>query len=668
MKQKILTLLRYIYFTPLLFLMFTIRVNAYIDPSVMTYAIQAVAGMAIAIGAVLGIYWRKIRRAFLSKFHLEQKMNKNYETDELFFNDPVSGETVRPDLSAVRSEEISESLKPAEKKESFIKEMVPAVFLSAAISFLFAIYGPLELYFNNQGEFHYDFAAAMPALLIMFAAVFVLSLLVFAAARFIFDKLYEVLVAGAAVLLICSYIQGLFLIGNMPPMDGTTIDWGLYTRDELVSLILWVVVIVLISLIYRVFEKRGFHTFVKGLCVLLTLTLFVTLIRIGVVTNGFADKEKIVFTHDGEFEMSSDQNVIIFILDAADGKLFTDTVASDPQYSSYFADFTFYPDTLAAYPFTQYSIPFILTGQWNENKEPFNVFETKAIEESELLNRVDREGYQVSLYEDAMTYGTAEYKEDFLNTHVTGRKVGEKGLFFKQMFKLVWFKYAPFTMKRTFQPDLTQLNKSVKYVDGSIAYDYSDKVFRDLMRSSTVSLKNEKQFKFIHIEGSHVPFDMDEKANSIPEGTGTYNMKMRASIELTNEYLNMLKNAGVYDNTAIIIMADHGFNYENDVTYGYASKRQNPLVMAKGFGERNEALQVSDKPVSFDDLQTAYQRLMDGVSGRELFDFVPDDRDTRRFLYYVYLDEKHLAEYEWKGKAYDITAGEPTGVTYDLKK
>ena len=130
----------------------------------------------------------------------------------------------------------------------------------------------------------------------------------------------------------------------------------------------------------------------------------------------------------------------------------------------------------------------------------------------------------------------------------------------------------------------------------------------------------------------------------------------------------MLKNAGVYDNTAIIIMADHGFNYENDVTYGYASKRQNPLVMAKGFGERNEALQVSDKPVSFDDLQTAYQRLMDGFSGRELFDFVPDGRDTRRFLYYVYLDEKHLTEYEWKGKAYDITAGEPTGVTYDLKK
>ena len=32
---------------------------AYIDPSVMTYTIQAIAGVVIAVGAVAGIYWRK---------------------------------------------------------------------------------------------------------------------------------------------------------------------------------------------------------------------------------------------------------------------------------------------------------------------------------------------------------------------------------------------------------------------------------------------------------------------------------------------------------------------------------------------------------------------------------------------------------------------------------
>ena len=36
--------------------------GAYIDPSVMTYTIQAIAGVVIAVGAVAGIYWRKAKK------------------------------------------------------------------------------------------------------------------------------------------------------------------------------------------------------------------------------------------------------------------------------------------------------------------------------------------------------------------------------------------------------------------------------------------------------------------------------------------------------------------------------------------------------------------------------------------------------------------------------
>ena len=49
-----------------------LNVAGYIDPSVMTYAIQAIAGVIIAVGAFLGIYLRMhfqdavfIRRLFL---------------------------------------------------------------------------------------------------------------------------------------------------------------------------------------------------------------------------------------------------------------------------------------------------------------------------------------------------------------------------------------------------------------------------------------------------------------------------------------------------------------------------------------------------------------------------------------------------------------------------
>lgn len=54
---------------------------AYLDPSVMTYAIQAIAGVAIAVGAVAGIYWRKAKRKINDKLGVDENKNKEVEDD-----------------------------------------------------------------------------------------------------------------------------------------------------------------------------------------------------------------------------------------------------------------------------------------------------------------------------------------------------------------------------------------------------------------------------------------------------------------------------------------------------------------------------------------------------------------------------------------------------------
>ena len=55
----------------------------YIDPSVMTYAIQAIAGIAIAIGAFVGIYFRKAKKKINDKLGIDENRNKEVETDEI---------------------------------------------------------------------------------------------------------------------------------------------------------------------------------------------------------------------------------------------------------------------------------------------------------------------------------------------------------------------------------------------------------------------------------------------------------------------------------------------------------------------------------------------------------------------------------------------------------
>lgn len=55
----------------------------YIDPSVMTYAIQAIAGIVIAVGAVFAVYFRKAKKKISNKLGIDENKNKEVEDDEI---------------------------------------------------------------------------------------------------------------------------------------------------------------------------------------------------------------------------------------------------------------------------------------------------------------------------------------------------------------------------------------------------------------------------------------------------------------------------------------------------------------------------------------------------------------------------------------------------------
>ncbi|WP_270471747.1 hypothetical protein [Hungatella hathewayi] len=71
----------YGYFFTCFFMMFSMTSYAYIDPSVLSYTIQIVAGVAIAIGAAVGIYWRKAKRKINDKLGIDENAKKEMEND-----------------------------------------------------------------------------------------------------------------------------------------------------------------------------------------------------------------------------------------------------------------------------------------------------------------------------------------------------------------------------------------------------------------------------------------------------------------------------------------------------------------------------------------------------------------------------------------------------------
>ncbi len=74
--------LSFLYFFICAMLLFSVSALAYIDPAAMTFMIQIFAGLAIAIGATFGLYYRKIRRFFRKLFNKDGAAVDNWEYDE----------------------------------------------------------------------------------------------------------------------------------------------------------------------------------------------------------------------------------------------------------------------------------------------------------------------------------------------------------------------------------------------------------------------------------------------------------------------------------------------------------------------------------------------------------------------------------------------------------
>lgn len=84
MKKSLMKVCGIAYCGMAFMLLFGENGQAYIDPSVLTYVIQAVAGVVIAIGASVGIYWRRAKRKVNDKLGIDENRNKEVESDDIF--------------------------------------------------------------------------------------------------------------------------------------------------------------------------------------------------------------------------------------------------------------------------------------------------------------------------------------------------------------------------------------------------------------------------------------------------------------------------------------------------------------------------------------------------------------------------------------------------------
>ena len=541
--------------------------------------------------------------------------------------------------------------------------IVPGLVCAFTLCVLLFVYAPFELYLTNQLEFWFTAGQLVKPAAVLFIGCFALLALLLLGARKLGEKVYTAVLALLWLVLLCTWIQGSYLVFDLPAMNGEPVWWGGFPLDRAMSIGLWVV---LGAVVFVLAKKLGPGRFAKvvlfgsaALCLLLTLTLGGLFL-----TTDLAAKERaFICTDEDEFVYSTDENFLILVLDAVDGSAFADVLARDPAYPEIFSDFTCYTNAMGGYPFSKCSIPLILTGERYEAEQDFLDYERQALLDSPLLTRAAREGWSRRLYTDDPALLASVEEGDFANLSADQPTFGSLGHSCKLVLKMMLIKHAPWDLKFLGYDLPGRLREHVVYGGGGAQYfDWSDLLFyRHLQGEAPIRTAAEKQFKYLHLEGAHQPHVYDKDLNVLDDSP--YRDVIEGNVTMLRLLFQRMKEAGVYDNTVIVLLSDHGSSNGKDLD----TLNQHTMLLIKGKNEHH-AFRTDDAPVSYDDLQGAYAVLLDGGESADCFAWKAGDARERRFLDYELTNSDILTEYVQTGHAEEKDTFTATGRVLEYKR
>lgn len=541
---------------------------------------------------------------------------------------------------------------------SRIKNSIPLLAGLALLLFIFLIYAPLELLYGNEYEFSYN----MYDVLLYMLPVFIVSTCVCVAIILPLtrrqSKLYFPVVAVLFTAGIATYIQGTFLSGNLPPLDGRTIVWKDYADQRITSIILWVCVAATVFFLLKKLGTEKFGKIAAFVSSFLIMMLGFSLLLTCFSTGGYHRNRQVVHSESYMMDLSDHENLVVFLVDAVDGETFREVLAEHPEYKEIFADFTSFTNVSSAYPYTSRAIPFILSGQWYENEIPYGEYCKEAFSSSSLFKQLKQRDYRMGLY-DPELYFIPGLEEQFENISPADH-FSSVLQFIKMQILMSGYRYLPFDLKPLCYLTPDEIYSSSAKTSGlGTLYTADNEEFFNRLQLKEVTLAEENCFRFIYIRGAHEPFIYP--AQSAAFENNSYESSIEMSVSIAAEYLEKLKSSGVYDSTAVVFLADHGYAPDN-ASFG----RQNPFLLIKG---RNESHPFSESaaPVSHEDLQQCFMRLLDGADGASAFDWQEGEARDRRFLFFEYEKEDMIWEYTLSGEASDESALSPTGKVYEYR-
>ena len=515
------------------------------------------------------------------------------------------------------------------------------VLISALVSFVFSfiifLFNPIDIVANNAQEFSFALSDIIGGILLSFFASFAILF----AVLMIFNKyILNIITSLLLSVFISDYIYNL-TVGKGTLVSGDVrIDYGKSTTIFLIIIIAVAYVLFLAGVLL----KNKWKNICAFICVLLIAMNSATLVS-DFATKDFLNKNgaaiNYALSEKNLFGVSKKENVVYFLFDRFDTKFYDEVVNDNPNYFSKSLDgFTYFDNAVSTFSRTYPAVAGLITGVTYDGNTPSNEYFKKAYTTSPFLKDLKSNGYDINIYADRYyEYSDAEcFKDTVSNATKINGYTPDKTNILKYLLSLsdartIACKMPALLFRQTASGTVLTLSKLNS--EDKIYHDDDAKLYKNLKSSGLHYTNSDKNYTFIYLHGTHSPYTLDADAQRVESSTSKE--QTMGSFKIIADYIDQMKELGVYDNSTIVITGDHGYPYTDvDPLLECTDTGTKTAVFVKPKSSKTSGLSVSHAPASVADIiptivkDTGMKTSTD--YGESLFDIAQDS--TRERIYY----------------------------------
>jgi Sulfatase len=535
---------------------------------------------------------------------------------------------------------------------------MPATQLLAWPALTFALswtlFPALKLELENNLVFPVAFSQVV---LVFLAGALVLTCLTLLLCRICNARWRKVAALTLMSLASIAWIKSCIFAWDHTIFDGKSVNWNIHRFENLADLALCLSIAG-----FAAFKREWLILNRNGVCafILLAQILYLAWMSPLISDESFGEllaKETVSIKPKTTEILSRRKNLIVIVLDTFQSDIFSELIDARPTIASGLTGFTFFHNTASVYPYTEVSVPSVLTGVDYENQKPYNRYLYQSyLGPTSILARLMQEGY----YVEVDRWGTATpipYLSSLASNFVPDRIPPMSTV--EDMALVSLYSVLPGFGKRIIYQHVSET-----LIDVQGTRDNNMGFVRDLSKLG-VELIDRPVAKIIHLKGPHVPLRRYERygfdyfaAASDPDATFTevetsrenYKAVAMQSLLAVHAYVDKLKQAQAYDNATIFVFGDHGAGLQGqhfvlptgwpvkspqDVIAGDLPTAAIPLLLVKR-AAAGGSMVTSAVPASLDDVNCTVFRELDLAQSApcmSLFDSDIASRPARRFLW-----------------------------------